>query len=487
MNTKVLNIVKTVVVSIGMLTDAYEVFLMNLISIILAVEYPKTSYASWLNVTILIGMALGQLLFGYLGDRIGRKPMFIITGIILIVFSFASGLIFPIIFEEPYISLSIIRFLLGLGIGGEYPLSSTITAETSKGSSRGRNMVFIFTMRGIGNLFAPIVVYILLITGIDLDYVWRIAFMLGALPCLLTLVFRFLLDFPGKVRKPEQKIKTFEIVKKNILPLIGTAGTWFLFDVAFYGNSMCNANVLKIIGFASDNGVNSRSSIQKNSVGNIILTAISLPGFLVAYLIINKVSKRYTQMVGFFGTAVSYLLLAFLGKTIIEHCPYVYVIIYGISFFFQNMGPNTMRYVLSTEVYETSVRSTCSGISAASGKLGGIIGTLIFDPITEEIGVEWIFIVCAVLMIIGLFLTFFIPKKHAFEESDNYNEMGFELVPTDDVQSIELKMEGGNSGNGSSDKDNNTNAVDNENATDNDVINELQMKNNQDNDAIITA
>ncbi|ELP90746.1 inorganic phosphate transporter, putative [Entamoeba invadens IP1] len=410
--SKFVSFLKTSVVSVGMLTDSYEVFLMNMVSVILSDIYGKTSYSSTLTTTVLIGMALGQLIFGFLGDAIGRKPMFIVTAIFLIFFSVASAFVFPIIFAAPYVGLSIIRFFLGLGIGGEYPLSSTITAESSTKSTRGKKMVFIFTMRGIGNLIAPVVVMVLLYIPMNLDYVWRVAFALGAIPCLLTLYFRFSLDFPNKAHTTnKQKINLKKVLVHNWKPLLGTAGTWFLFDIAFYGNSMSNASILQIIGFAggeSSNAEDQRASLITNSIGNIILTSVAFPGFIVAYFVINRINKKWLQMGGFFGTALCEIFIC--GD------------IRGLSFFFQNLGPNTMTYILSTEVYDSKIRATFSGLSAASGKVGAMIGTAIFNPFAERFGVGNTFYFCAALMIVGIFFTLFIPSKSSFEDEQNPEE-----------------------------------------------------------------
>ena len=412
---------KTGVVSVGMMTDAYEVFVMNIVYLILVDLYGSTPYSSSLNVTILVGIALGQLLFGVLGDRLGRKPMFLVTGALLIVFA-ASAAVVPVVLAQPFVALAVVRFFLGIGIGGEYPLSSAITLESAPAAARGRRMVLIFAMRGVGNALAPLAVLALLLLPVPLGAVWRVALGLGALPLLLTIGFRWLLTYPGAVRRRHEHVRLLRVLRHHWRALLGTAGSWFLFDIAFYGNNMCNAFVLDAMGFAGDpapgDAAAQRAALATNAAGNAVLTLIAFPGFVVAYLLITRCPKRTMQMAGFLGTALCYVVIAFAGDALVAHCKWAYVALYGLSFFFQNMGPNTMTYILAAEVYPAQVRTTLSGLSAAAGKVGAMVGTAVFDPFTRACGVTATFCVCAGLMLLGMLVTLCVPPAAAADEED---------------------------------------------------------------------
>ena len=125
--------IKTSVLAISMMTDAYEIFLMNICFAIIKEIYGEPGYASTLSSSVLIGMACGQVLFGVLADALGKKLMYICTMIILIIFSVLQAFSFEVYEGSgPYIILAIVRFILGFGIGGEYPLSSSIASEDDK-------------------------------------------------------------------------------------------------------------------------------------------------------------------------------------------------------------------------------------------------------------------------------------------------------------------------------------------------------------------
>ncbi|EKE42982.1 hypothetical protein ENUP19_0121G0104 [Entamoeba nuttalli] len=406
-------LVKTFVVSIGMMTDAYEIFLMNICYVIIKEIYGETSYSSTLSSAVLIGMAIGQLLFGVLADTIGKKLMFITTLTILIIFSILQAFAFEVISGAgPYIILAIVRFILGLGIGGEYPLSSSIASEDAKPHNRGRKLVFIFSMQGIGNILAPLVVLILLYTPLKLDYVWRTALALGAVPCILTLYHRVIMDMPKKKKDHvTSKSEVRSLIKKNWFYLLGTAGCWFFFDIAFYGNSMFNSTVLQVIGFGpSAEDEDLRDGLISTTIGNLILMLMAFPGFIVSFLLVDRIGRKPLQLFGFAGTAICFFLMAFFEDIILEHVPYLFVIIYGLSFFFQNMGPNTTTYINAAETYDPRIRGTFNGISAASGKTGAMIGAAVFSPFTNAFGQIATFCTCGALMMVGFGLSFIVPE-----------------------------------------------------------------------------
>ncbi|KAL7713684.1 Phosphate transporter [Entamoeba marina] len=422
-------LVKTFVVSIGMMTDAYEIFLMNICYVIIKEIYGETSYSSVLSSSVLVGMSTGQVLFGFLADVVGKKLMFITTLTILIIFSILQFFAFQVTSSSgPYIILAILRFILGLGIGGEYPLSSSIASEDAQPHNRGRKLVFIFSMQGIGNILAPVVVLILLLTGLDLDYVWRVAFALGAVPCILTLYHRCVMDMPQKKKSSSaNKGVVKKLIKHNWYYLIGTAGCWFFFDIAFYGNSMFNSTILQIIGFGdSDENSDPRDGLISTTIGNMILSLMAFPGFIVSFLVVDRIGRKPLQLLGFAGTAICFCLMAFFEDIILDNCEFLFVIIYGMSFFFQNMGPNTTTYICAAETYDPRIRGTFNGVSAASGKIGAMMGTAIFEPFSSSFGTRLTFVCCALLDVIGFGLSFIVPENKGanIEICDEYEEIG---------------------------------------------------------------
>ncbi len=110
-----------------------------------------------------IGTLIGQILFGILADRVGRKRMYGVELMIMITATCASALSGNLVSGfSIFTVLGIWRIILGLGIGGDYPLSAIITSEFATTKHRGAMMAAVFAMQGFGILTGCIVAIILL-------------------------------------------------------------------------------------------------------------------------------------------------------------------------------------------------------------------------------------------------------------------------------------------------------------------------------------
>ena len=78
---------------------------------------------------------------------------------------------------------------------------------------------------------------------------------------------------------------------------------------------------------------------------------------------------------------------------------------------FGNFGPGNLLGIISTESYATAVRGTCYGLSAALGKTGAAVGTQVFRPLEDNLGVRWTFVIAAIVGLVGIIVTwFFVPN-----------------------------------------------------------------------------
>lgn len=126
------------IAGVGWLFDAMDVGILSFVIAALAVDWGlNPSQMGWIGSVNSIGMAVGAFVFGVLADKIGRKTVFMWT---LLLFSLASG------FSAMTTSLSlflILRFLVGMGLGGELPVASTLVSESVKAHERGRVVVLL--------------------------------------------------------------------------------------------------------------------------------------------------------------------------------------------------------------------------------------------------------------------------------------------------------------------------------------------------------
>jgi len=357
-------------------------------------------------------------LFGTFGDIFGRKKVFFVTLSTIIFFAFLSAFAFDID-NTYYISLTIIRIVLGIGIGGEYPLSATIAAESVPNPKRrGCMMATVFSMQGIGNFLAPCVVVILLSTHMPLEAVWRVALGVGCLPGLCVLYWRQKLEetHVNVQRKPASP----KLIAKYAWPLFGTASTWFLFDIAFYGNGFFKETIIDLVGLG---GTGSTWDVMyQTTIGSLVIASLALPGYWLSLPLIEIVGRKPLQLIGFACEGIIFFIMGGLYTPIQQYAG-LFVVLYGLTFFFSNMGPNTTTYVLSAETFPKSIRSTCHGISAASGKLGALVGTAGFPTMVTAVGIPAVFYLCGVIAVLGFILTaIFIPEMKDTELPDGDDE-----------------------------------------------------------------
>ncbi|KAG9101296.1 Inorganic phosphate transporter pho84 [Ceratobasidium sp. 370] len=432
---------------IGFFTDAYDIFAINIAATMIGYVYngdhalnPKQELG--IKVATPVGTLIGQLLFGWLADVVGRKKMYGVELIIIIIGTFAQA----ISRNGPTVgiigTLIVWRFIMGIGIGGDYPLSAVITSEFAATRIRGRMMTAVFGMQGFGNFTAALVAFVITEsyksrimkeaeTYDAVDACWRLLIGLGAVPGVAALYFRltipetprYIMDIERNVKQASQDSRTLltdsthnvnpgataERAKapkaswadfrrhfgqwKNGKVLLGTAYSWMALDIAFYGLGLNNSNVLMAIGFGDSpspdiQGRGIYHTLHNVSIGNLILSAGGyIPGYWVAFLFIDHWGRKPIQFMGFMLLTIIFVCMGF-GYDTMVHPPAApnraFVFLYCLANFFQNFGPNTTTFIVPGEAFPTRFRSTAHGISAASGKLGAIIAQVGFAWLRDD-------------------------------------------------------------------------------------------------------
>src|SRR5947207_9173831 len=162
--------VKTVITAgMGFFTDAYDLFIIGVVSTILRPLWHLAALAiSLLSSTALLSAALGAVIFGRIADRLGRKFVYGYELLVLAAGAIASALA-PDVFW-----LLIFRFILGIGVGGNYPISSTLMSEYSNRKNRGRLITLVFSTQALGLIIGPLLMILLLLNNVDLNLAWRL-------------------------------------------------------------------------------------------------------------------------------------------------------------------------------------------------------------------------------------------------------------------------------------------------------------------------
>ena len=183
--------------------------------------------------------------------------------------------------------------------------------------------------------------------------------------------------------------------------LIGTCGTWFLYDFVTIPNAVFSGGIISNIVPKGD--------IQGTAEWQLLLGTIALPGVVIGAFLCDVIGRKKIMMIGFGGYLVFGLIIGCAYDKISAILP-LFVVFYGLLLSMGNFGPGNMLGLVSTESYATAVRGTCYGISAALGKTGAAVGTQVFLPIENNLGVRWTFIIAAIAGVAGIFVTyFFVP------------------------------------------------------------------------------
>jgi MFS transporter, PHS family, inorganic phosphate transporter len=425
----------------GFFTDAYDLFVIGIVVALLQTEWHlSTNQVSWVNSATLLASAVGAIVFGRIADILGRKRIYGYEVLILAIGALASA------FAPNYTFLLVCRVILGIGIGGDYPVSATIMSEYSGRQTRGRMVGLVFAMQGAGLIVGPLVASILLASGLSNDFTWRILLALGAIPGLAVFYLRRQIhETPrfamaggaadeakaaigaatgaapaprsaaeSKARQPQTALSGFLILARSrrmLLWLIGTAGCWALLDFCYYGNTISTPQILKLL--------NPHASLLHNTLIQLgIFAVFAVPGYIVAILLLDKTGRRRIQVLGFGMMALMFLLIGIIPTA--TTVAWQFVLLYGISYFFTQFGPNTTTFIYPAEIFPVEVRTTGHGISAGAGKMGAFAGAFLFpDMLASSLGIRGAEIVAGVVAAVGLLLTIAVlpePKGKTLEQ-----------------------------------------------------------------------
>ncbi len=425
----------------GFFTDAYDLFIIGVVVALLKTQWSlSTGQVSLLNSATLAASALGAVVFGRIADILGRKKIYGYEVLILAIGAIASAL------SPNYTFLLISRIILGIGIGGDYPVSATIMSEYSAKKSRGRMVGLVFAMQGAGLVVGPLIASVLLATHVPVGTIWRILLGLGAIPGLAVFYLRRQInetprfaqaggDFKeaqaaiaaatgqivtrgpkpaSKARQQQGAFEGFRTLARNrrmLWWLIGTAGSWALLDFAYYGNTISSPEVRKVI--------NPHGSLLHNTVLQLLIFVVfALPGYGLAIWLLDKSGRKRIQCLGFAMMAVTFLLIGLVPGATTTVAPFV--ILFGTSYFFTEFGPNMTTFVYPAEIFPVKVRTTAHGISAATGKLGAFAGAYLFpDMLASSWGLRGAEVVAGVVCVAGLAVSVWLlpePKGLSLEQ-----------------------------------------------------------------------
>lgn len=402
---------------IGWALDAMDVGLVSFIIAALAVHWDlDKSTTSWIASIGFIGMAIGASLGGLLADKIGRRQVFAATLLLYGLATGASALAWSVG------ALMVFRFLVGLGLGSELPVASTLVSEFSPRKVRGRMVVLLEAFWAVGWIMAAVIGTFVVSQG---ENGWRWGFALGAVPALYAIYVRLglpesvrYLESVGRHEEAEAIVQSFEAEADPALidhsPAPAAAETarggiwgpdmrrrtaafwavWFGVSLSYYGAFIWIPSLLVDQGF----------TLVRSFTFTLIITVAQLPGYAAAAWLIEVWGRRITLSTFLAGSALAAVLYGFAAA------PWQ-IIAAGCLLSFFNLGAWGALYAIGPELYPTSIRATGTGAGAAFGRIGSIIAPLIVPPVLAFGGPAAVFGVFAAAFALACIAALTLPEQ----------------------------------------------------------------------------
>ena len=424
---------------IGWALDAMDVGLIGFIMAALTTHWGLThTEASWLASAGFVGMALGATFGGLLADRFGRRNIFAVT---LLVYGLATG---ASALAGGLAVLIALRFVVGLGLGAELPVASTLISEYAPRKVRGRMVVILEAFWAVGWLAAAVIGAFVVPVG---ENGWRWALALGMVPAFYALYVRMklpesvrFLESKGRHEEAEEIVAEFEASEPTRLKfqaenadgasdssqvldekqldaaiLAGSDGAsapvtsiwaaplrrrtaalwtiWFCINLSYYGAFTWIPSILVDQGF----------SLVKSFTFTLIITLAQLPGYAVAAFLIERWGRRATLAAFLAGSAVAAGLYGLAGQE-------WQIIAAGCLLSFFNLGAWGALYAIGPELYPTTMRARGTGAATGFGRLASIIAPLIVPPLLVFGGLPILFTLFGIAFAIAALAALALPE-----------------------------------------------------------------------------
>ncbi|MCI1223412.1 MFS transporter [Bifidobacterium tibiigranuli] len=387
----------------GSFLDGYDLTVIAVAMPLFADEWGINAWQkSLVTSAAIFGSFIGAVLLGNLTDRFGRKAMYIVDLLAFVVFAVLTA------FSPNVWFLIVFRFLLGLGIGADYPISSTLVAEFAPKKGRGKLSTSLGVMWFVGAVAAYLVGLAVMPMG---DYAWRAMLLVGAVFALVVFFFRINLPESPRWLIAHGRTKEALDVVENVTgerpatidmstepaaeraPLsllfrgaqrnrtLFVCGFWFCYSTAYYGISMYTPTIIAPFTHGNHTLVILASGV---------VAVLGLIGSLIGMNIVDIWGRRPLIITSFTGLTVALTVLAAVTNPSLEFL----IVLFSIAVLFSNSGGGVLNFVYPTELFPTALRATGSGLATSVSRIGSILGVVAFPNMVAAWGNNaalWVF------------------------------------------------------------------------------------------------
>ncbi|KAE9559716.1 MFS transporter [Companilactobacillus kimchii] len=372
------------VIGTAWLFDAADVALLSFIMPLIKKEwFLNDNQIGLVSSITTVGMMFGAILFGYLADKFGKKNIIIIT---LLIFS-VSNLVLALTTNVEQFML--VRFITGVGLGGELPVATTIIADSFSGHRRSKMLILVDSFWAIGWILASLLAFLFMPL-----YGWRFTVIATSIMALYTLVIRRHLPEQTNVKNKRLNLRTAlnQIwSKKYRRATVCLSLLWFIIMFTYYGMFLWLPSVLIKRGF----------SVVHSFGYTLIMSFAQLPGYFIAAYLMGKLSRKKVLGIYLVGTIIG----AFLFGT----AQNVFMVVFSsclLSFF--TLGAWGILIALTPTQYPMNIRGVGIGFTQSIGRIGATIGPyLIGFSLSINLSISTIFSYFVGSLVIGILILVF--------------------------------------------------------------------------------
>ena len=405
--------------ALGWMLDSFDAMLYALVLAHVMRDLGMTkATAGLLSTLMLLASGMGGILFGFIADRIGRKRALMLSIVTYSVCSFASGL------STSILMLAVFRFILGLGMGGEWNTGATLVAETWPDELRAKAIAIVQSSWAIGYALAA------LVAGIVLRYAnWRAVFFVGILPALVTLWIRNRvpesemwiehrrLAGPGQGPKPEPH-RTLRL-RSGQAPSTQRNDSFFAIFRAPYLKSTIALLLLNFFGMFGWWGLFQwvpaylLLPVARGGRGfgimdtTTLLVVLNLFGMFPGYV-------SFGWMADHFGRRRSFMLYLFVAALLIPLYAMARseaaLLVLGATVAFFATGWFSGCGTIGSEIYPTSLRARGLGFTYTGARAMSSLAPFVIGRIGDQKGLDWAFCLCAGSFLVASLMATQLPE-----------------------------------------------------------------------------
>jgi MFS family permease len=378
---------------LGWMLDAMDVMLYSLVLVYLIREFSMdTRTAGFLNSLTLVASAIGGFLFGMVADRFGRTRALMGSILVYSAASAACG------FSRSAAQLAVFRFLLGLGMGGEWTAGAALIAETWRAEHRGKALGLMQSSYAIGEAIAALVVLVVLP-----HFGWRAVFFVGVLPALLVLWIR------TRVREPV--IWTHRMTSSDPGP-----AKKFLSESVLRTGALATAmNAFSLFGYwGLFTWIPAYLSLPVSQGGRGIGIVKTTGFFLVlcggkwlGYVAFGFLADAFGRRKPYFAyLVIAATLVPLYGMTRNE----LWLMVLGPIVAFFGTGYFSGYAAIASEVFPSAIRATAMGVSYNVGRVFSAIAPFAVGALATKYGIGPAFFLQAAAFLLAAMLSLALPE-----------------------------------------------------------------------------